>query len=48
MIFGPPLALLVNSVGVFADESKVASIAGLVISGLTCLGLATLIIASVL
>ena len=37
MVFGPPSALLASVVAVFVDRPKKFAIAGLAISGLTCL-----------
>jgi len=48
VLFGAPLAFLINVVGVFTDQAKALSIVGLVISGLTCLGMVMLFAFSVL
>ena len=43
-MFTPPLALLISVVALFLDKSKTFGIFGLVISGLTCLFLLSLIL----
>ena len=44
MFFGPPLALAVSTVAMAVDRPKTLAVAGLVISGLTCLLIATMVV----